>query len=77
MHRGLPCSKENVRILDKVDPPSSSATTSFSCGKPPMMTVPTCDDMSIYKYKGFNKDLNLSRLIQVLLLSFTFLLDTI
>jgi hypothetical protein len=74
MHRGLPWSKEMLEyaVLDECYPPSSSMTASFSCEKPPMMTVPKSDERSIYKYKGFKHDLNLNHSIQVLLLSFIF-----
>jgi hypothetical protein len=47
MHRALPCSKGMLgsMVLDECCPPSSSTiATSFSGGKPPLMTVPTCDD---------------------------------
>jgi hypothetical protein len=49
MHRGLPCSKEKLvsTALDVCYPQSSSRMTSFSCGKHPTMTGPTCDDMYV------------------------------
>jgi hypothetical protein len=48
---------------------------SFTCGKPPTLLVPTCDDMPFYKYKGFDQDFNLKYSIQVPLLGFIFFLD--
>jgi hypothetical protein len=37
--------------------------------------VPTCDDIPIYNYEGFEQDLDLKCSMQVLQLSFIFFFD--
>jgi hypothetical protein len=61
--------------LDACWPLSSFEMGSFSYGKMPMMTYPTCDDMHFYKLNDSIQELNLNHLIQVLLLHFIFFLD--
>jgi hypothetical protein len=77
MHRGLPCSKgtSSSATLEESCPSRSSAMASFSGGKSLTTTIPTCYGMLIYKYKIFKQDFNLKCSIQVLLLSFIFLLS--
>jgi hypothetical protein len=57
MQRGLPCSNGMLGFTahDECCPPSSSAIAgSFSSEKPPMMTVPTCDDTGLINSKDSN-----------------------
>jgi hypothetical protein len=77
MHRGLPCSKEKLEsaMLHEVVPEAPLQQLPSLVKKPPMLVVPTCDDMPIYEYKGFDQDLNLHHLIKVPLLGFIFFLD--
>jgi hypothetical protein len=41
--------------LDEDVPQAPLRRLSFSYGKPPTTGVPTCNDMLIYKYKGFEQ----------------------
>jgi hypothetical protein len=55
MHRGLSCSKENVRIYDASGgcPSTSYEIASFSCGQPPVMTDLHAMTCRFYKLNEF------------------------
>jgi hypothetical protein len=62
MHQGLPCSKGKLVsvALDVCCPPSSCSSASFSYGKTPMTTGPTCDDKHNLLIKCFDSKIKLN-----------------
>jgi hypothetical protein len=64
---------ESMALDECCYPNSSTTAASFSIGKPPTTTVPTCDD-NLNKRVQTRFDLNHS--IQELLSSFIFIFDT-